>query len=187
MSFQIWPPHGPPGSIRCPLRRSGSPYASSRTSFAEQKLLGTPFGVIYILWVFKSDPHLGLQAQRGVPRIGLEALLLTLQHSLLTDFCYGSHKESITSDHVYIQPYIGLQAEKSVPKVDLETLKLTLERFLLNTCCWRYHKESCTLNEFPDLTACWGLAPRHIARVQLEALLFTLEHSLWKSFCYRYH
>ena len=44
--------------------------------------------------IFGSHPHSRLQAQKGVSRVGLEALLLTLEHPLLNTSCQGQYKES---------------------------------------------------------------------------------------------
>ena len=85
--FWIPPPQPAPGSKRCRQSRSGGPLAYFRASFAKYKLLGIVQGVIHILWVFRSDPHSQLQAQKGVSRVSLEALLLTLEHPLLNTSC----------------------------------------------------------------------------------------------------
>ena len=85
--FWIQPPQPAPGSKRCLQSRSGGTSAYFRASFAKYKLLGIVQGVIHILWVFRSDPHSQLQAQKCVSREGLEALLLTLEHLLLNTSC----------------------------------------------------------------------------------------------------
>ena len=46
-------------------------------------LLGIVKEVIYFLQAFRSDPHSWLKDHKGVPRVGLEALLLTLEQLLL--------------------------------------------------------------------------------------------------------
>ena len=44
--------------------------------------------------IFGSNPHSRLQAQKGVCRLGLEALLLTLEHPLQNTSCQGQYEES---------------------------------------------------------------------------------------------
>ena len=85
--FWVSPPQPAPGSKRCSKSMSGGPYAYSRAFFAKYMLLGIVQGVKYILWIFISDSHRELQAQKGVPKVGLEALLLTLKHSWLNTCC----------------------------------------------------------------------------------------------------
>ena len=46
-------------------------------------LLGLVKEVNYFLKILWSDPHSQLQAQKDVPRVGLEAILNTLEHPLL--------------------------------------------------------------------------------------------------------
>ena len=72
-----------PGSKKCLKSRSGGPSAYFTASFDKQMLLGMVKEVNYFLQAFRSDPHSRLQAKKGVPRVDLEALRLTLQHPSL--------------------------------------------------------------------------------------------------------
>ena len=49
--------------------------------FAEY-MLGIVYRAIYILWLLKASPQIGLRAQKDVPRVGLEALLCIAQKNL---------------------------------------------------------------------------------------------------------
>ena len=80
--------------------------------------------------IFGSHPCSGLQAQKGVSRVGLEALLLTLDHPLLNTTYQEQNKGSYI---VYIygfrsDPHSQLLAQKGVLRVGLESLLLTLYR-----------------------------------------------------------
>ena len=86
--FWIPPPQPAPASQRCAQSRSGSPAIDFRVSFAKEVLLRMIRGDIDILEIFGSHPHSRLQAQKCVPRLDLEAQLLTSEHILLKRYCY---------------------------------------------------------------------------------------------------
>ena len=108
MNFQIWPRYGALGSNRCPQNSARIEHLSIYTlifywPFLTQKMellpqfwpLGLEIFNIVCQWyedipqerIFGSNPHSRLQAQKGVSRVGLEALLLTLEHPLLNTSC----------------------------------------------------------------------------------------------------
>ena len=50
-------------------------------------VLGIVKEAIYFLYASRSDPRSQIQAQNGVPKVCLEALLMTLEQPLLTTGC----------------------------------------------------------------------------------------------------
>ena len=63
------------------------------------------------------DLHSQLQAQKGVPRLGLEPFLITLEHLLLNTFCWGCQKELFMFYEFSDQtPTWGSRLKKVLPK-----------------------------------------------------------------------
>ena len=77
-----------------------------------------------------------MYAQKGVLRVGLESLLLTLHRASFAKYMLlGIVKEVIYFLQAFrSDPHSWLKDHKGVPRVGLEALLLTLEQLLLNTC-----------------------------------------------------
>ena len=82
--------------------------------------------------IFGSHRHSRLQAQKGVSSVGLEDLLLTLEHFLLKRCCLGYHKEQFTFyDFSDPTPTWGFRLIKVY---SVKSLLLTLEHDILMRC-----------------------------------------------------
>ena len=73
--------------------------------------------LLYPEKILRLDLHSQLQAQKGVPRLGLEPLLITLEHLLLNTFCWGCQKELFMFYEFSDQtPTWGSRLKKVLPK-----------------------------------------------------------------------